>query len=80
MWIEKINIQNNIDLKDLSPEYKKLFDENIKFLNLWKEKIFKKSQDKIIWLDDDLNWIKYLVEKINPEDFKKYCFKELNLA
>ena len=58
----------------------KLINENEEYFNLEKTDIFKESKNKIAGLDEDLSWINYFAEKINPEIFKKLCFEKLEIA
>jgi len=45
-----------------------------------KQEIILEFKNKIAGLDEDLSWINYFAEKINPEIFKKLCFEKLEIA
>jgi len=76
------DIKNNDEL--ILEEYnplKQLIQENNDLLNLWKEEIFNNSKEEISSLNENLNWINYIAENCDVNEFLNICRQNLpNLA
>ena len=45
-----------------------------------KQDIYLNTQELISWLDDNISWINHLAEIINSEQFKNFCFNNLEIV